>query len=87
MHNIEKLYDQVFTESTITCGKCGHQDELMADAADAASTWDHCGWVVVRDKVYCPDCDEKRLEAQEKKKAGKAKMKKSPAKKRKPTHR
>lgn len=92
MDNIDKLYDNVFTESTITCTKCNRKDELMADGYEAADAWGNEGWVVVRDNVLCPGCDEKRRERNEARKKMKkptksgAKIMIAPKKKR-PAHR
>jgi hypothetical protein len=81
MDNTDKLYENIFTESTITCTKCDRKDELMADGYEAADAWGYEGWVVVREKVLCPSCNEKRRQQAE------ARKKKKPAKKRKPAHR
>jgi hypothetical protein len=82
MDNTDKLYEHIFTESTITCTKCDRKDELMADGYEAADAWGYEGWIVVRDEVLCPSCNEKRRQQAEARK-----KKKKPAKKRKPAHR
>lgn len=85
MNNTQKLSEFIFVMSTITCSKCKRQDELMGETDETSEAWDIEGWHVSKDKVYCPDCNQKRIDANVKRIVGK--MKKSPAKKKKPAYR